>query len=62
MSFLTGDQTAVLRDRVFTLLGENGVRLDHPVVLGALAAAGARVDAQTKQVRFPRDLLEKASS
>ena len=42
------------------MLGENGVRLDHPVVLGALAAAGARVDAQTKQVRFPRDLLEKA--
>jgi trimethylamine:corrinoid methyltransferase-like protein len=60
MSFLTADQAAVLRDRVFALLGENGVRLDHPVVLDELAAAGARVNAQTKNVRFPRDLLEKA--
>jgi trimethylamine:corrinoid methyltransferase-like protein len=60
MSFLTGDQAAILRDRVFALLGENGVRLDHPVVLDALAAAGARVNAQTKHVRLPRDLLEKA--
>jgi trimethylamine:corrinoid methyltransferase-like protein len=60
MSFLTGDQTALLRDRVFDLLGENGVRLDHPVVLDQLAAAGAQVDAQNKHVRFPRELLEAA--
>lgn len=60
MSFLTADQVALLRDRVFDLLAENGVRLDHPVVLDALAAAGARVDAQNEHVRFPRELLEAA--
>jgi len=60
MSFLTGDQIALLRDRVFDLLGDNGVRLEHPVVLEKLAAAGAQVDAEGMHVRFPRKLLEAA--
>jgi len=60
MSVLSEDQISPLRDRVFDLLGENGVRMDHPAVLDKLAAAGARVDAQNKHVRFPRELLEQA--
>lgn len=60
MSLLSADQIAQLRDRVFDLLGEAGVRLDHAGAREKLAAAGARVDDQTKQVRFPRELLETA--
>lgn len=57
-SFFSPEEHALLRARVFELLDRNGVRMDHPVVLERLAAAGARVDAATKRVRFPAAFLE----
>lgn len=57
-AFFSQEEHSLLRDRVFELLDRNGVRMDHPVVLERLAAAGARVDAATKRVRFPAAFLE----
>lgn len=57
-AFLSPEERALLRGRVFELLDRNGVRMDHPLVLERLAEAGARVDFGTKQVRFPGAFLE----
>ncbi len=58
LSFLSPEQVATLRGRVFRLLEERGARLDHPLVLRKLGEAGALVDVSTKVVKFPRDFLE----
>ncbi len=52
------EQQALLREKLFDLLWQKGVRMDHPTVLKVLADAGAKVDFDTKQVCFPKDLFE----
>ncbi|PLX41623.1 MAG: hypothetical protein C0609_10930 [Deltaproteobacteria bacterium] len=59
LSYMSDEQKTLMLERVFTLLGKNGARLDHPFVLEKLAEAGAEVDKNTKIVRFPKELLEK---
>jgi len=59
-AFFPDDERVLLRERVFQLLGRVGVRLDHPVVLERLAAAGADADLATGRVRFPAAFLEAA--
>ncbi|MBI5444930.1 MAG: trimethylamine methyltransferase family protein [Deltaproteobacteria bacterium] len=59
LSFFSKEQCALLRDRVFQLLENNGVKMDHGKVLEKLAEAGARVDLGKKRVRFPSVLLEQ---
>ncbi len=51
-------EQAVLKEKLFTLLEQKGVRMDHAAVVEILAGAGANVDGATKMVRFPRKLLE----
>lgn len=58
MFHLSEGQVSTLRQRVFNLLENRGARLDHPLVLRKLAAAGAVVDVEKKIVRFPPDFLE----
>lgn len=59
-SFFTDTQIDLLRNKVFELLENHGVKLDpHPVMFEALAAAGATVEESTAMVRFPRALVER---
>lgn len=60
-SFFTPDQIELLKERVFLLLGEFGVKLDpHEEMFDLLSKAGARVDRSTGMVCFPKAVLEKA--
>lgn len=52
------EEQMLLREKLFSLLEEKGVRMDHPKILQILGKSGALVDMSTKQVRFPRDLME----
>jgi trimethylamine:corrinoid methyltransferase-like protein len=54
------EEVEKLREKVFQLLEQKGVAIDHPAVVDLLKEAGAEVDAGSKRVRFPRRLLEKA--
>jgi trimethylamine---corrinoid protein Co-methyltransferase len=58
--FFSDDEIEKLREKVFELLSVKGVTMDHPPVLKLLSDAGAQVDFSTKQVRFPRQLVEDA--
>lgn len=60
-SFFTPEQIELLKERVFRLLGEFGVKLDpHEEMFALLSKAGARVDRSTGMVCFPRPVLEMA--
>jgi trimethylamine--corrinoid protein Co-methyltransferase len=58
-NFLSQEEVNVLREKVFELLWKKGVTMDHPTILKQLGEAGAQVDFDSKQVRFPRQFLEK---
>jgi len=59
LTFFTQDQLELMKARVFELLDQRGVRMDHPEVLQLLGKAGAIVDADTNVVRFPKTFLEE---
>jgi trimethylamine:corrinoid methyltransferase-like protein len=48
-----------MKTRVFELLDQRGVKMDHPEVLQLLRKAGAKVDVDTKMVRFSKSFLEE---
>ena len=57
-NYLTDDQTGLMKDRVFDLLAEYGVKLDlHPELFDLLAKTGAEVDRESGMVKFPRKIL-----
>lgn len=56
--FSVNDQDT-LKEKLIDLLWQRGVRMDHDGILKILAQAGARVNMETKQVQFPRDLLDE---
>jgi trimethylamine:corrinoid methyltransferase-like protein len=60
IGFFSKEEVEKLREKVFELLEQRGVTMDHPSVLQALNEAGAHVDLGSKRVRFPRRLLEDA--
>lgn len=59
VSFFSQNQMEIIKSRVFELLDQKGVKMDHPEVLDLLGKAGAKVDFDTKMVRFPKPFLEK---
>ena len=59
VTFFNQDQFELLKTRIFELLDQRGVKMDHPQVLQILRKAGARVDTDTKMVRFPKRFLEE---
>jgi trimethylamine:corrinoid methyltransferase-like protein len=64
-SYLTDEQTGLMKDRVFDLLAGYGVKLDpHPKLFDLLAGVGAEVDRESGMVKFPhrvmKDLLAQA--
>ena len=57
--YLTDEQTGLIKDRVFDLLADYGVKLDpHPELFDLLAGAGAEVDRESGMVRFPRQVMK----
>lgn len=59
VTFFNRGQFELMKTRVFELLDQRGVKMDHPQVLQLLRKAGAKVDDDTKMVRFPKAFLEK---
>jgi trimethylamine:corrinoid methyltransferase-like protein len=60
-NFFTPGQIDHLKNNVFDLLGNHGVKLDpHPEMFDALAKAGVTVDPKTNMVRFPKANLERS--
>jgi len=59
-SFFNKDNVTLMRDKVFTLLEDQGVILDqHDEMFERLADAGVNVDKATGMVRFPRPVMER---
>jgi len=58
-SFLSTTDIDMIFDKVLTYLSDRGVTVQHAGVLKTLSAAGAKVDYQTEQVRFPNDLVKE---
>jgi trimethylamine--corrinoid protein Co-methyltransferase len=60
LRFFSDEQLERLRAATLRILEEVGVRCDSPLALDILGDHGARVDAGSRVVRFPADLVEKA--
>ena len=59
-NYLTDDQTVFLKDRVFGLLSDFGVKLDtHPELFDLLAAAGVEIDRESGMAKFPAQVLQE---
>lgn len=58
IAYFTQNDLELMRERVFELLELRGVKIDHPVMLNLLAAAGAKADVDTQRVCFPKTLVE----
>jgi trimethylamine:corrinoid methyltransferase-like protein len=56
---LSPEKRELVKKKAFELLELRGVRVDHPQIPQRMATAGAQVDHDTQQVRFPRQLLEE---
>lgn len=62
-SYLTDEQTDLLKSKVFGLLADHGVKLEpHPEMYDFLEKAGAVVDRETGMVKFPRQVLKELLS
>lgn len=59
ISYFNPEQQQQLKMKVFALLSQRGVRVDHPYVIKRLEDAGANVDVETRIVRFPEVFLEE---
>jgi trimethylamine:corrinoid methyltransferase-like protein len=58
-SYLTDEQTVLMKDRVFDLLAGHGVKLDlHPELFDLLSDAGVQVDRESGMVRFPHQVMK----
>ena len=60
VQFLTEPQLDTMQEATLRLLEETGVHMPSEQALSILSAHGARVDASTQVVRFPRDLVMRA--
>ncbi len=58
-SYLTDEQTGLMKNRVFDLLAGYGVKLDpHPQLFDLLAGVGAEVDRENGMVKFPHQVMK----
>ena len=60
LRFLSDELIERILDEAYKLLETKGVTLHHEVLLARLAEAGCGVDADTKCVRMPREVVEGA--
>ena len=59
VAFFNETQFELMKTRVFELLDQRGVKMDHPQVIKRLRSAGAKVDIDNNMVRFPKDFMEE---
>ena len=57
---MTEEELAHVKARMEQLLIERGVHLDHDPMLKDLAACGCIVDFENKDVKFTKELIDKA--
>ncbi len=57
---LSEEEIQMVHEGSLEVLETTGLRLNHPVALERLSAAGAKVDASREQVRLPAEMVEKA--
>ena len=62
VAFFSQNQLELMKARVFELLENRGVKMDHPEVLKLMDKAGATVDFDGKIVRLAKDFLEEQIS
>ena len=62
VAFFSQDQLELMKARVFELLENRGVKMDHPEVLKLMDKAGATVDFDSKIVRFAKEFLKEQIS
>jgi trimethylamine:corrinoid methyltransferase-like protein len=62
VTFFSQDQLEIMKARVFELLENRGVKMDHPEVLNLMEKAGATVDFESKIVRFAKKFLKEQIS
>jgi len=56
---LSDAELNMIHEGSLTVLEETGLKIDHPVALERMAAAGAKVDIKKNRVYIPRELVEK---
>lgn len=57
--FMTEADITIIFEKVLTYLSECGVKVQHTGVLKKLSVAGAKVDFQNENVRFPQELVKE---
>ncbi|MEN6414435.1 MAG: trimethylamine methyltransferase family protein [Veillonellales bacterium] len=57
---LSKDEINTMKGKIETILSAKGVTIDHPKVLKLLENAGAEVDAETGNVKFPKPIIDEA--
>jgi trimethylamine--corrinoid protein Co-methyltransferase len=60
LNILSGEEISSIYDKCVDFLSNKGVKIDYPEALKILDKAGAYVDFDTRQIRFPRDIIEAA--
>ncbi len=60
LKLLQPEEVSSLYDRSFEILSHKGIKIDHERALKLLDERGAEVDFTSRQVRFPRDVIESA--
>ncbi len=60
LRFLSDELIERILDEAYKLLATKGVTLHHEALRGRLAEAGCEVDAESKCVRMPREVVESA--
>ena len=62
IAFFSQDDLELMRERVYELLERRGVKIDHTHMRSLLMDAGARADADTQRVCFPKTLVEEMTA
>ncbi len=57
---LTPAEESTMYDKCPDFLSQKGIVVHHPEALKILDKAGAQVDFDNKQIRFPKDIIEEA--
>ena len=60
LKVLTAEEESTIYEKCLDFLSNKGVRVQHPQALKILGKAGAQVDFDNQQVRFPKDIIETA--
>lgn len=60
IKFLSTQEISSIYEKCLDILSRKGVKVDHQQALRILDKAGAQVDFNNQQVRFPKDIIETA--